>query len=124
MAFEISDKLKALGNEVINTFEEFKHLKELNVKYLISDKPKKNGNKVVYADCTKVNDKNKAVSGVDFIITFYADSAGIGEECLKILMRHELMHIGYDGKKRYIVPHDCEDFKAIIRDYGVDWINS
>ena len=60
---------------------------------------------------------------MDFIITFYADSAGIGEEYLKILMRHELMHIGYDGEKRYIVPHDCEDFKAIIRDYGVDWIN-
>lgn len=123
MSYEISGDLETLGKEVINAFPEFKSIRSLNIKYLLSDKSKKNGNKVVYADCTKVNDKNKAVSGVDFIITFYADSSGIGKDRMKILMRHELMHVGYDGEKCFIVPHDCEDFKAIIRDYGVDWID-
>ena len=47
------------------------------------------------------------------------------DDQLRILLLHELMHVGIekDGneEKYRIVPHDVEEFKAIIERYGVDW---
>jgi hypothetical protein len=44
------------------------------------------------------------------------------EEQLDILMEHELRHIGIsESGTLQIMPHDIEDFRAIIDDYGLDW---
>jgi hypothetical protein len=44
------------------------------------------------------------------------------EHQLEILMEHELRHIGItDNGDLVIEPHDIEDFRAIIDDYGLDW---
>ena len=41
---------------------------------------------------------------------------------MKVLMIHELKHIGFEpGKPFTIIPHDVEDFKEIIETYGMDW---
>lgn len=56
---------------------------------------------------------------VDWIIEFYSyHTEGKSPEWLAILMLHELMHIGADGK---IVDHDIKDFRDILRGVGVDW---
>ena len=47
------------------------------------------------------------------------------EEQLRILIRHELHHVGIEytdlGLKYYIVPHDVEEFWEIIHDHGLEW---
>ena len=48
------------------------------------------------------------------------------EEQIRILIFHELLHIGIevddDGEEHYsCVPHDLEDFKQIIDRFGTDW---
>jgi len=50
----------------------------------------------------------------------------MNDEQLKILMLHELMHIGIEinekGEiKKYIVPHSVQDFEYILDKYGLNW---
>lgn len=47
--------------------------------------------------------------------------ATLSEKQLKILLEHEIMHIGVEGNRLYVVPHDAEEFTEIIRKYGIDW---
>ena len=62
----------------------------------------------------------------DFTITvFEPNCEGMTDEQLRILLLHELMHVGItidkDGAEAYhIVPHDLEDFRAIVGRFGPD----
>lgn len=40
---------------------------------------------------------------------------------MEALIYHELLHIGIDGEKYSVIPHDLEDFKAVIDRYGAHW---
>ena len=123
--FKISEELKALAAKVIAENDEFKPLtdSECRIAYQYADKEKKSGGRTVYADTIKVSDKLKAVAPFDFIITFYQPStATLDEDKMRILMKHELKHIGVEDGKFRIVPHDVEDFSDIIKDYGMSWI--
>ncbi len=120
---EPSQELRRLGEKIIKTFPEFAFIREFNIKigYLVSQE-KKNGEKITYADCRKVSDVYKAYLPYDFIITFYERNTGfLNENQLKVLMYHELRHIGIGIKGLKIVPHDIEDFKNILETYGLDW---
>lgn len=121
--YTIDENLLDLGKKVINENPEFEMLRdgEVNIMFLRCDKPKGNKNRITYADCEKLNDKHATLAGCQFVITFYADSERMDEKQLEILMFHELLHVGWDGEKAFIVPHDCEDFKCIIEKYGTDW---
>ena len=95
--------------------------------YLGSDNPKTAKGKTVCAEAEKVQDKNKWAIPADFTITvFEPNTVGFTEEQMRILLLHELLHIGIDftenGEEKYsIKPHDYEDFKVIIDRYGTDW---
>ncbi len=120
---EPSMQLKRLGIKVINHFPEFIFIKEWNIKigYVISQE-KKSGKRILYADCRKVQEVYRAYLPFDFIITFYECNTGmLNENQLKILMLHELKHIGMSERGLTIVPHDIEDFSGILRKYGLDW---
>ena len=57
---------------------------------------------------------------------FLPNVEGFTEEQKKILMHHELLHVGIqfneDGSETYSVrPHDYEDFKEIIDRFGTEW---
>lgn len=123
--YEINSELKALADKVIKAHEELSHLddEDLNIVFLSTDKSKASKGRIVYADTEKLNDKHAALTGCQFVITFYDDSKKLDENRLEILMYHELLHVGWDGGKCFIIPHDCEDFKSIINKYGVDWVN-
>ena len=115
--------LEELAHEIIE--EKFQYLKDgIVIRYLRCDTEKRSNGKSVYADCTKVNDKLREISGADFVITFYADADDITEDAEKILMEHELRHVGWDGEKKFLVPHDIDDFRDIITAYGIDWIKA
>lgn len=95
--------------------------------YLGSDNPKTAKGKTVCGEAEKVQDKNKWAIPADFTITvFEPNTAGFTEEQMRILLFHELLHIGIefteDGQEKYSIrPHDYEDFKTIIDRYGTDW---
>ncbi len=120
---EPSVQLKKLGQRIIKNFDEFRFIKEWNIKigYVISQE-KKSGKKIVYADCRKLQEVYKAYLPFDFIITFYECNTGmLNENQLKILMLHELKHIGMGERGLTLVPHDIEDFSSILDKYGLDW---
>lgn len=120
---EPSIKLKNLANKIINKFPEFNFIKEWDIKigYVISYE-KKRGEKIIFADCRKVTEVYKAYLPFDFIITFYENNTGfLNDNQLKILMYHELKHIGIGERGLKINPHDIEDFSDILDKYGLDW---
>ena len=89
---------------------------------LYSVKAKKANRKDVYADTTKISPMYKALIKSDFIVTFYVPNIdGLTHFQLKVLMYHELLHVGYDDGLCYVIPHDVEDFEDIIKEYGIHW---
>lgn len=120
--YTVRDDLRPIAAEVITGHGDLSQVNPDAVVYIASDKPKKRANGgTIYADCTKVSDKYKALIGFDFIVTMYKDAEEMSPQALKALLWHELKHIGYKDGAPYLVPHDLEDFKAIIDAYGTDW---
>lgn len=95
--------------------------------YLSSDKAKKGKDKIIHAECEKIQDKNKWAIPADFTITvFEPNCVGFTDEQMRILLFHELLHVGIEFKEDntesyYCKSHDYEDFKIITDRYGTDW---
>lgn len=119
---EIAAKL--IQEEILLT--DIRH-SEATIIYLSSDKEKKSKGKAVCGECEKIPDKYKWAIPADFTITIYEPNvAAFTEDQLKILIFHELLHVGIevkgDGSEAYSIrPHDIEDFRTIIDRYGLDW---
>ncbi|MCD8397549.1 MAG: hypothetical protein LUD12_10300 [Lachnospiraceae bacterium] len=124
--YKKSEDLAKIGSKLIEEKEVFAHLRNpsCRIAYQECDTSKTNNGKTVYADTEKVKDKLKALLPYDFIITFYGDSLDLSEETKEKLMYHELRHVGFEAEtlKYSIIPHDIEDFKDVINQWGVDWI--
>lgn len=103
---------------------------QATIVYLGSDYEKTSKGKAVCGECEKVADKNKWAIPADFTITiFEPNCVGFSDEQMRILLFHELLHVGIefleDGTEKYsIKPHDYEDFKIIIDRYGTEWSNT
>lgn len=122
--YQIEESLRGLAAQVIDEHEDVSALMPFlpRIAFLYCDAAKKANRKVVYADTQKVDEKMKALTNLDFIITFYAPNCEeLDDERMEILMHHELKHCGYDGDRCMIIPHDVEDFRDIIEAHGVDW---
>ena len=126
---EISEEYAEIGARVIEEEDSLIDLRnsQATIVYLTSEKQMNAKGKVVCAECEKVPDKYKWSIPADFTITvFLPNVEGFSEEQKRILMFHELKHVGIvfnaDGSETYsTVPHDYEDFKEIIDRYGTDW---
>lgn len=115
-----------MAGEVIKNTPSLKWIMEegISIGYLASNYPKKANGKIVCGSCRKVPDRDKWAIPYDFIITIYEPNVEEwDEDKLKILLHHELLHVGMgNGRVKYkTVPHDIEDFKEIINQYGMDW---
>lgn len=120
---EKSESLRLLGNKIIKKFPEFSFIREWNIKigYVISQESKR-GEKTAYADCRKVPEVYRAYLPYDFIITFYDMNIGLlNENQQKLVMYHELRHIGMGERGLKIIPHNIEDFSSILTKFGMDW---
>lgn len=109
---------------LIDEMPELAYIKEsdLTITFLSSEHRKKSKNKIVHAICEKVNEKYKWGIPADFTITvFEPNVAEFNEEQIRILLFHELLHIGKVNDAWTVVPHDLEDFKLIIDKYGTNW---
>ena len=117
-----------IGQGLINTEPELAYIKDSNVSiiYLSSDHAKKSKEKKTCAQCEKVADKYKWGIPCDFTITvFEPNVVRFTDDQIRILLFHELLHIGIEIKDNtesyYTRPHDLEDFKLIINKFGTDW---
>ena len=126
----INEDYAKIGTNLIESEPELEYIKDSDVTivYLSSEQKKMQNGKIVFGQCEKVAEKYKWGIPCDFTITIFEPNCeGITPEQLRILIFHELLHvgIGFDskGNESYsIVPHDLEDFKVIINRFGTDWI--
>ena len=126
----INKNYERIARELIDSEPELDYIKQSRARiiYLESDSAKKNGtDRLVYGECEKVASKNQWAISADFTITVYTNNViEMTEEQIKILLFHELLHIGIDygtdgGEIYSVKKHDLEDFKIIIDKYGTDW---
>ncbi|KJS68666.1 MAG: hypothetical protein JL50_03010 [Peptococcaceae bacterium BICA1-7] len=122
--YEVAEDLRELGEKVIAAMPELWIIRDGDIKvgYVRSYEAKRDKGKQVNADCRKVRGTYTAYLPFDFIITFYEPNIyHMTENQKKILMLHELRHIGIGEKGLRIENHDVEDFKDILRRFGFDW---
>ena len=118
-----NEELEKIAAKVISENDCFSNLNNVRIAYQYADGKKTNAGKTVYADTEKVKDKYKEFMPYDFVITFYeGNTCNLTPEKMEHLMFHELKHVGVDGSRFYLVPHDIEDFRVVIDQWGIDWI--
>lgn len=126
---EISEEYAQIAAKVIEEHKDISWMKyaEVSIGYMSSNKKKHSGGKTVFADCRKVQDRDKRFIPFDFIITVYDQNVtGFNDKQMEILIYHELLHVGVEEKddgnvKYFIVPHDLEEFTKVIDQYGEGW---
>jgi hypothetical protein len=122
---EPSKKLKRLAEQIIDRFPQLHFIRDYEIKigYVLSqERPPMSDGKVKFADCEKVKLKYKAWLPYDFVITFYEPNIEIlSENQKKILMLHELRHVGVGPRGLKINEHEVEDFISILEEYGIKW---
>ena len=126
--YSLSEYYKELADEVIEEHEELHWLSNVRIDYATSLKQKKSHGMAVFGECIKIKEWMQLYIPYDFVIMIYEIYAcRLSREVHKRLLHHELLHIGAnekDGSLTYkINPHDVQDFKAIINEYGLDWID-
>lgn len=124
----LNEEYTEIAAELIATEPQLEYIKHSNVQigYLNSPYRKHGTNKIVHAECSKVPDKYKWSIPFDFLITvFDPNVADFTDAQIRILLYHELLHVGIDkasdDEKYYVVPHDLEDFKLIVDKFGTRW---
>ena len=126
---EINDEYTAIAEEIIKE-PDFDEIRDYASFVVLSSEEEKTKNKqVVYGECKLVPKLYKLFCPYDFLIIIYdVNAASFSPEQMRILIEHELRHMGYDLEGNeptpYIVPHDYEEFKQIMDKYGIDWANS
>lgn len=128
-----------IGEKLIGEEEILEHIREndIRIRYLESNKPAGKSKRVILGECRKFSDRNRQMLEAcnikkedipDFVIVIYKERVhGFTNEQLRILIMHELMHIGVKEDSEtgvvsyHLVKHDLEDFRAIIEQYGTDW---
>lgn len=126
--YEYSTEYEELGLAVINAIPELWTITEAGIRvgFLKSYKEKKSGRKRILGECINVPELYSDLLHVDFLIVIYEKNVvGLSLDQMKILLWHELKHIGIketDGEPIYIVnPHDREEFDSIIDRAGLYW---
>ncbi|MBQ3429182.1 MAG: hypothetical protein IJH28_05350 [Mogibacterium sp.] len=124
----INEHYAEVGADLIRTDSVLKYIadSEVSIVYLSSEQEKKASGKLVFGQCEKVPDKYKWAVQCDFTITVFEPNVErFTDKQIRILLLHELLHIGIelDGNEEVysIVPHDVEDFRLILDRYGMDW---
>lgn len=124
----LSEPWRELAEELIAADGRLAHIRESDVSigYLVSDRERVSQGREVYGECEKVPGKYRWAIPYDFTIVVYEpNTCRFNEEQRRILMLHELLHIGIerDGyEERYSIrPHDVEDFETILEAHGWEW---
>ena len=120
----INEEYQIIAQELIDERPELRAIRESGVQILLlsSEAVKRKNDKIVHGQCEKIPTKYKWGIPCDFTITLFdRNNVDFSEEQMRILIFHELLHVGIEGDHYYVKPHDLEDFKTIIDLYGTDW---
>lgn len=124
-----NERYAEIGADLIKKEKALEHIRDsqATIVYLSSEQKKVSDGQKVFAQCEKIPQKYKWGLPCDFTITVFEPNVeGMNEEQIRILLFHELLHVGItkddEGKETYsTVPHDLADFKLIIDRFGTDW---
>jgi predicted metallopeptidase len=123
---EADPETKAIAEKIICKYPEFDFITAMGIKigFVRSYETKNKDGKAVLGTCEKVNEKFKAFLPFDYIITVYKNNVYyLNDNQYKLLIYHELKHITIGMKGLTIRPHNVEDFKDILKAFGLDWSN-
>lgn len=125
---EYNRSYAAIGRHMIKTDPVFEDLRDSGVRiaYLSSQEEKRKNGREILGECVLVKDQYRWCVPYDFMIFIYEPNClWLDEKQKRILIMHELMHVGIDQDSdeiRFrIVPHDVEEFWTIINRYGLTW---
>lgn len=123
-----SEEYTNLAYQIAAKIPELNYIRDFGIAFavLLSDEEKKTNRKIVYGDCEKVPDRFRYCCPYEFQIKLYEPNIDLlSEEQIKILLWHEMMHMGIDEETAeptyYTAPHDFEDFHCITDKFGIDW---
>ena len=122
--YTLSPEHEYIAREIIKSVPDMRYLKDVLVAYISCDKQKISKGHRIHGECKKLPEMYRMLCGYAFAIIIYAPNClTFSDEQIKILIEHELRHIGIKGDKYCIVPHDIElgEFNAISEKYGDDW---
>lgn len=117
--YRLAPEIMEIADEIIHKREELYHIVEedYSIGYFYCEKSHPQN---AYATCQKVSGLLYYYSDHDFIITLYEPKTeDLTEAQLQMLVYHELLHVGIDGK---LNNHTVQDFYSILNEYGLDWI--
>jgi PDZ domain-containing secreted protein len=129
LVYEVSDEVRNVANKVLEKDSE-KLAADYNNVVVTYIKTYPSISKNIVGLCTKPGRLLKYFSESDIIIQVSGNIwDNLNEETRYILMLHEMKHVRITYKKngRMIIslnPHNVQDFSDIIRDYGIDWLES
>lgn len=125
----INEHYAEIGKQLIETEPALEKVRdsEATIVYLSSEHERTSNGKIILGQCERIPDKYRWAIPCDFTITLFEPNLeGLTEEQIRIVILHELMHVGIrEGREGnedyYVVPHDIEDFRLILERYGMDW---
>lgn len=125
----MNDFYQDIAKDLIDVRPEFEAIRQSDVQILLlsSMHKAKSKGKLVFGQCEKIAEKYKWAIPADFTITIFEPNVeGFTNEQISILIFHELLHVGVEMDengdwKYFTVPHDLEDFKVVVDEYGTDW---
>ncbi|WP_408954745.1 putative metallopeptidase [Natroniella sp. ANB-PHB2] len=123
--YKLDGRLRYLAKRILDKMEDLSEIRDIigleNIGFVRSYKEKKSQGRTVFAECKKVTGPERAIIPYKFLIIFYDPNiANLSDNQKKIVMYHELRHI---GPRENIVPHDIEDFSDIIKEFGIDYLD-
>ena len=125
---EPSDKYASIGAELMASEPALAKITEHGVKvaFLASDSEKRGKGRTVFGECERIPAKWKWAVPYDFAITVFEPNVErFSDEQMRVLLLHELMHVGVDvdgnEARFFTVPHDFEEFREIAERFGLEW---
>jgi hypothetical protein len=124
-----SEEIQKFANEVIkkDSIKLYANFNELNVVYMLVYP---NISPTLAGRCIRTSNLVKLFSNADIIIQMSGELwDNIPDNVKYILTLHEMKHAGIiytktGEKKIKIVDHNVKDFYDIIKEYGIDWIET
>lgn len=125
MQFTRMDELKDIVDLIVEAFpEKLGHIESNKILYSCFSQPKSN----VKARIVPIQKRYEIfLDEGSYILEIHKESWEVADEGLRLyIILHELTHIPSEGfnkeSKEYkkTIKHDLEDFKDLVRDYGVD----
>lgn len=117
--FTESDDLERIANALIEAYHP--HLMEARIRYVFRDEAQKIGGRDCAATATKVPGLYAHLAECDFVIQVWDEAwADMSPEQQVALMDHELCHCGENENGWCLIPHDIEEFDAIVERRG-EW---